>query len=133
MKVYMGFSRSISYLWEYRVSSTDSFICTTSIFFWPVFHCIRCDQLCSHDTNLSQQCMSWKVVTTDEMAFVKNVDIKPSQLNRCCEFAEYFINIIKEEIREYNKVRIIVFDRYGPKTMKSNTRASLTQMLLFVH
>ena len=76
--------------------------------------------------------MSSKVITTDEMAFVKNVDIKPFQLNRCYGFVEYFINIIKEEIREYNKVRI-VFDRYGPKTMKSNTRASLTQMLLFVH
>ena len=62
-----------------------------------------------------------KVMIIDGMAFVKKVAIKTSQVRT----AECFISIISSEIKEYDEVRII-FDRYDPESLKSNTRASCT-------
>ena len=57
------------------------------------------------------------------MAFVNKVDIKASQVHTCLDFAVCLINIINNETKEYNEVQII-FDRYNPESLKSNTRSS---------
>ena len=46
-------------------------------------------------------------------------------MHTCLDFAECFVNIINNETKEYDEVRII-FDRYGPESLKSNMRASCT-------
>ena len=62
------------------------------------------------------------------MAFVNKVNIKTFQLSTCLDFAECFISMITNETIGYNEVRII-FDRYDPKSLKSNTRATRTKGL----
>ena len=66
-----------------------------------------------------------KVMTIDGMAFVNKVGIKPSQVHICLDFAECLINIINNETKVYDEVRII-FDKYGPELLKVNTRATCT-------
>jgi len=73
-----------------------------------------------------------KVIIIDGMAFVNSVDIKKSQIKNCRDFANCFLNIINAEIKECNEVQII-FDRYDPKSLKSNTRANRTKGLMSVH
>lgn len=66
------------------------------------------------------------------MTFVNKVDIKAYQVHTCLGFVECFINIINNETKKYHEVRII-FDRYNPKLLKSNTRASRSLGLWAVH
>ena len=62
------------------------------------------------------------IVVVDEMAF----SIKTFQLRTSLDFTECSISVITNESRRYNEVRI-VFDRYDPKSLKSNTRAAHTK------
>lgn len=63
------------------------------------------------------------IVVVDGMAFINKVNIKTFQLRTSLDFTECSISVITNESRRYNEVRI-VFDRYNPKSLKSNTRAA---------
>ena len=69
-----------------------------------------------------------KAIKIDGMTFINKVSIKTLEIDTCLEFAECIIGMITNETIGNNEVRIIV-DRYNPKSLKLNTRATRTKRL----
>ena len=73
-----------------------------------------------------------KVTIFTAMQIVNQINIKAESLENYDEFASKFCEIINFQGRGFDEVRII-FDHYGGKSLKSNTRADRNKRAVSVH
>ena len=69
-----------------------------------------------------------KAIKIDGMTFINKININTLELDTCFDFADCIISMITNETTGNNEFRIIL-DRYDPKSLKLNTRATCTKRL----